>query len=72
MIEKLDEALRITHKMAEDSMKLRWPNFTLDQIIEQEELFQQGLELMEAGKRMRSHSSLQEVGDEDRAPIFLY
>ncbi len=50
MIERLDEALRITRKMVEDSMKLRGPNFTLDQLIEQEELFQQGLKLMEAGK----------------------
>ena len=29
-------------------MKLRGPNFTLDQLIEQEELFQQGLKLMQA------------------------
>jgi len=50
LTKQLDEALRITRKIAEDSMKLRGPNFTLDQLIEQEELFQQGLKLMEAGK----------------------
>ncbi|HEX3640498.1 MAG TPA: tetratricopeptide repeat protein, partial [Ktedonobacteraceae bacterium] len=47
---KLDEALSFTRKMAEESMKLRGPNFTLDQLIEQEEHFQQGLKLMEASK----------------------
>jgi tetratricopeptide (TPR) repeat protein len=50
LTEKLDEALSFTRKMAEESMKLRGPNFTLDQLIEQEEHFQQGLKLMEASK----------------------
>ena len=45
-----DEALRFSREMAEKSMKLRGPDFTLDQLIEQEDLFQQGLKLMEAGK----------------------
>ena len=31
-------------------MKERGPNFTLDQLIEQEDLFQRGLELMMEGK----------------------
>ena len=50
LAEKLDETLRFTRKMAEDLLKLRGPNFTLDQLIEQEEHFQQGLKLMETGK----------------------
>jgi len=50
LTKQLDETLRFTRKMAEDSLKLRGPNFTLDQLIEQEEHFQQGLKLMEAGK----------------------
>jgi len=50
MTEKLNEALKIGSKMAEASMKLRGPNFTLDQLIEQEEHFQQGLEFMQADK----------------------
>jgi tetratricopeptide (TPR) repeat protein len=31
-------------------MKMRGPNFTLDQLIEQEDHFQRGLELMQVGK----------------------
>ena len=36
--------------LAKESMKSRGPDFTLDQLIEQEDLFQQGLKLMETGK----------------------
>ena len=36
--------------MAEDSRKLRGPDFTLNQLIEQEDHFQDGLQLMEAGQ----------------------
>jgi len=49
LAEKFDEALKVSHKIAEESMKAREPNFTLDQLIEQEELLQQGLKLMKAG-----------------------
>src|SRR5436309_312220 len=50
LAKQFDEALRFSREMAEKSMKLRGPDFTLDQLIEQEDLFQQGLKLMEAGK----------------------
>lgn len=50
LIGKLNEALKFGRKLAKDSLKLRGPNFTLDQLIEQEDLFQQGLKLMEVGK----------------------
>src|SRR5260370_20668233 len=50
LAEKLDKALSFNRKIAEESMKLRGPNFTLDQLIEQEEHFQQGLKLMETTK----------------------
>ncbi len=50
LAEQFNEALKISRKMAKESMKLRGPNFTLDQLIEQEDLFQQGLKLMEEGK----------------------
>ena len=36
--------------MADKSIKLRGPNFTLDQLIEQENIFQRGLKLMEASQ----------------------
>ncbi len=48
--EKLAEALKACREMAEKSMKMRGPDFTLDRLIEQEELFQQGLKLMEGEK----------------------
>ncbi len=44
-----DEALQLNRKLVEKSLKLRGPNFTLDQLVEQEELFQQGLILMQEG-----------------------
>jgi tetratricopeptide (TPR) repeat protein len=47
---KFEKELKFSRKMAEKSIKLRGPNFTLDQLVEQENLFQQGLTLMEAGK----------------------
>src|SRR6266702_3887023 len=50
LAEQFDEALQFSREMAEASRKLRGPDFTVDQLIEQEDLFQQGLKLMEAGK----------------------
>ncbi len=40
--------LRFSQKMAQRSVKLRGPNFTLDQLIEQEECYQQALKAMQA------------------------
>jgi len=48
LAEQFAEALEFSREMAEKSMKFRGPDFTLDQLIEQEDLFQQGLKLMEA------------------------
>jgi tetratricopeptide (TPR) repeat protein len=48
--EKYHEELQVCRKMAQASIELRGPDFTLDQLIEQETLFQQGLQLMEAEK----------------------
>jgi tetratricopeptide (TPR) repeat protein len=45
---RFNEALKFSRKMAEESIKMRGPHFTLDQLIEQESLFQRGLQLMEA------------------------
>jgi tetratricopeptide (TPR) repeat protein len=39
--------LQFGRKLAEETRKLRGPIFTLDQLVEQEDLFQQGLTLME-------------------------
>jgi tetratricopeptide (TPR) repeat protein len=48
--EKYDEELQFCRKMAHASITLPGPDVTLDQLVEQETLFQQGLNLMEAGK----------------------
>src|SRR6266581_7987093 len=46
LAEKFEQELQFGRKMAEESRTLRGPGFTLDQLIEQENLFQQGLTLM--------------------------
>ncbi len=50
MSEMYQKDLQFCRKMAQASIELRGPDFTLDQLIEQENLFQQGLQLMEAEK----------------------
>jgi Flp pilus assembly protein TadD len=50
LADKLEEELKIARELAEKSRKLRGPGFTLEQLIEQEDLFQQGLHLMEVGE----------------------
>ena len=47
---KLEKELKFARELAEKILKLRGPDFTLDQLIEQEGLFQDGLQLMEAGE----------------------
>jgi tetratricopeptide (TPR) repeat protein len=59
LTEKLAERLQVCREIAERSIKLRGPNFTLDQLIEQEDLFQQGLELMKAEKWEESGQAFQ-------------
>jgi len=44
------EALKDSRRLAEMSLKIRGSDFTLNQLIEQEDHFQRGLKLMEAGK----------------------
>src|SRR6266581_1178052 len=47
---KLEEELEFARQLAEKTLKLRGPDFALDQLIEQESLFQNGLLLTEAGE----------------------
>src|SRR5713226_10697111 len=52
--------------MAGESLKLRGPNFTLDQLIEQEDHFQNGLQLTEAGQWQEAKQAFQasiDMGD---------
>ena len=50
LAKKLEEELEFARELAEKTLQLRGPDFTLDQLIEQEGLFQDGLQLMEAGE----------------------
>lgn len=50
LADRIEKELEFTREMVEKSIKLRGPDFTLDQLIEQEDLFQQGLKLMEQGQ----------------------
>lgn len=47
LVKKAEEELKLSQKFAKESMKLRGPNFTLDQLIEQEETYQQGVKFLE-------------------------
>ena len=64
LAEKLEKELKFSRKLAEESRKLRGPNFTLDQLVEQENLFQEGLNLMDAKK-------WEEAGQAFRASIVM-
>jgi len=50
LTKQIEKEIKFARELAEKSIKLRGLNFTLDQLIEQEDLFQQGLELMEKGQ----------------------
>lgn len=50
LAKKLEEELKFARELAVKTQQLRGPNFTLDQLIEQEDLFQDGLQSMEAGE----------------------
>lgn len=50
LTEKIDKALKFSREMAEKSLELRGPDFTLDQLIKQEYLFHQGMKLIEDDK----------------------
>ncbi|HEY1352537.1 MAG TPA: tetratricopeptide repeat protein [Ktedonobacteraceae bacterium] len=59
LVKKLEEELALARDLAEQSRKMRGPDFTLEQLIEQEDVFQNGLLLMEAGKWQEAEQSFQ-------------
>jgi tetratricopeptide (TPR) repeat protein len=59
LAKKLEEELKFARELAEKTLKLRGPDFTLDQLIEQEDLFQDGLQLTEAGEREEAEQVFQ-------------
>jgi tetratricopeptide (TPR) repeat protein len=50
MNRRIEKEIRFAEKMVKNSLRLRGPRFTLDELIEQEDLFQHGLESMQAGR----------------------
>jgi len=66
LTKQFNEELKFSRKLAEESMKLRGPDFTLDQLIEQENYFQRGLESMENGRWEEAEEAFRrsiEMGD---------
>jgi len=59
LAKKLEEELKFARELAGKTLKLRGPDFTLDQLIEQEDLFQEGLQLMEAGEWEEAEQAFQ-------------
>src|SRR5207302_7985285 len=59
LVKKLEKELKFARMVAEKSLKLRGPDFTLDQLIEQEDLFQDGLQLMEEGQWQEAEQAFQ-------------
>ena len=59
LAKKLEEELEFARELAEKTLKLRGPDFTLDQLIEQEDLFQNGLQLTEAGEWEEAEQAFQ-------------
>lgn len=47
---ELEKVLKLSGKAVKNALKMRGPDFTLDQLVKQEELFLQGMNLMEAGQ----------------------
>jgi hypothetical protein len=62
----INDQLKLNRKIVKESLKMRGPKFTLDQLIEQEDFFQQGLEHMEAGRWEEAEKAFRasiEMGD---------
>ncbi len=59
LAKKLEEELKFARELAGKTLKLRGPDFALDQLIEQEDLFQEGLQLMEAGEWEEAEQAFQ-------------
>lgn len=56
-----EEALAFIRKIAYEEMALRGPDFTLDDLIEQQELFQSALRLMEKKQWAKAEEALRQV-----------
>lgn len=57
------EALTSARQLVQKQLEIRGPDFTLDQLIEQQEMFQRGLELMRAERWAEAEQSFRRVID---------
>lgn len=58
--ERIQEELELARKMVLSEMRLRGPDFTLEQLIAQQDLFQQGNQLSGAGKWQESEAAFRQ------------
>lgn len=58
---KVGKELESARKLVRESLELRGPHFTLDQLIEQEELFQTGIKLMAAADWPRAEQAFRQT-----------
>jgi tetratricopeptide (TPR) repeat protein len=61
LVKSLAKELKLSRKFAQSEMKKRGPDFTLDQLIEQEGLFQRGMDWVEEGKWEEGEQALRRV-----------
>jgi Flp pilus assembly protein TadD len=61
VVKKFTDELEKSRKLAEEAMQLRGPDFTLDQLIEQDEAFQRGLSMTRAGKWKEAEQAFRRV-----------
>ena len=58
---RFDEELRFSRQIAEQSLALRGPSFTLDKLIDQEELFQSAVRMMAARQWAQAEETFRRV-----------
>ena len=61
LTERPEEALAFSRGLAESEMALRGPGFTLEQLIEQQEAYQQAIELMDAEHWAEARAAFRQV-----------
>ncbi len=61
LVKRITKELKRSRRFAQSEMKKRGPDFTLDQLIEQENLFQHGMDLVQEGKWEEGEQALRRV-----------
>jgi tetratricopeptide (TPR) repeat protein len=61
LVKRIAKELKVSRKFAQSEMKKRGPDFTLDQLIEQEDLFQRGMDWVQEDKWEEGEQALRRV-----------